>query len=192
MNKLILSLCDYTGQWAAPYREAGYDVALVDLKYGTDVRQLAATALELPPIHGILAAPPCTHFSRMGAKYWSQKDADGRTAEAAEVVRAIMSIIEQCRPEWWVMENPIGRMHRVVEEIGEPVYKFDPFEFGDPYRKRTWLWGRFRLPTPNALFALPERFPHGGWTVYKHKTGRPVERSRTPQGFARAFFEANP
>ncbi len=31
MNRLILSLCDYSGSWSAPYVEAGYRVVRVDL-----------------------------------------------------------------------------------------------------------------------------------------------------------------
>jgi hypothetical protein len=41
--QLILSLCDYTGEWSKPYRDNGYDVVQVDLAHGQDVR-----LLELP------------------------------------------------------------------------------------------------------------------------------------------------
>ena len=34
----ILSLCDFTGEWSRPYREAGYDVRQVDIKHDDDVR----------------------------------------------------------------------------------------------------------------------------------------------------------
>jgi|TARA_R100000501_G_C2548953_1_gene64445 superfamily I DNA and RNA helicase len=34
----IISLCDFTGEWSRPYKEAGYDVLQVDLKHGQDVR----------------------------------------------------------------------------------------------------------------------------------------------------------
>ena len=64
MKGTILSLCDFTGSWSRPYREAGYHVVQVDLQHGQDVRLLRRLA---EPVHGILAAPPCTHFSRSGA-----------------------------------------------------------------------------------------------------------------------------
>jgi hypothetical protein len=60
----ILSLCDLTGNWSRPYEEAGYDVVRIDIQLGQDVRLLRFDPM---PIHGILAAPPCTHFSRAGA-----------------------------------------------------------------------------------------------------------------------------
>ena len=57
-ERLILDLCGGTGAWSKPYREAGYTVRSVDLP--EDVR-----LVEQPkePVHGILAAPPCTVFS---------------------------------------------------------------------------------------------------------------------------------
>jgi hypothetical protein len=63
--QLILSLCDYTGEWSRPYREDDYDVIQVDLGHGQDVR-----LMELPskPVHGVLAAPPCTVFANSAGK----------------------------------------------------------------------------------------------------------------------------
>ncbi len=66
----VLSLCDYTGNWSRPYREAGYDVRQVDLQHGDDVRLFEA----LPyPVRGVLAAPPCTDFAGSGARWWEGK-----------------------------------------------------------------------------------------------------------------------
>lgn len=31
---IVISLCDFTGEWPRPYREAGYNVIQVDLKHG--------------------------------------------------------------------------------------------------------------------------------------------------------------
>jgi hypothetical protein len=71
---LILSLCDYSGVWSQPYVDDAYDVVRVDLKHGQDVR-----LLELPdrPVHGILAAPPCTVFANSGAR-WERTDDEMR------------------------------------------------------------------------------------------------------------------
>lgn len=63
--KTILSLCDYTGAWSDPYRDAGYDVIMVDLANGKDVRLLPYPTGR---VHGILAAPPCTHFALSGTR----------------------------------------------------------------------------------------------------------------------------
>ena len=42
--RTILSLCDLTGEWPRPYREAGYEVIALDLQRGEDVRLLEAAA----------------------------------------------------------------------------------------------------------------------------------------------------
>ena len=95
------------------------------------------------------------------------------------------------RPVWWALENPQGYLKTW---LGEPQLKFDPCHYGDPYTKRTWVWG---------VFTAPERSPvpaRDSW-VRKHVPGErrqtgqartTTERSITPPGFARAFFRANP
>ena len=73
-NKIILDLCGGTGSWSKPYKDNGYDVRLITLPE-IDVRKY-----HLPnKVYGVLAAPPCTHFSVSGAQYWKAKDSDGRT-----------------------------------------------------------------------------------------------------------------
>src|SRR5689334_18789953 len=125
----VLSLCDYSGAWSKPYRDAGYEVVQVDLKLGLDVR-----LLEHPGhVHGVLAAPPCTAFAGSGAQYWADKDADGRTLEGLALVDACLRIVATCRPQWWALENPVGRLRRW---LGPPRLAFDPCDYGDPYTKR--------------------------------------------------------
>lgn len=189
----ILSLCDYTGNWAAPYREAGYSVRLVDAKHGDDVRSLPYIE---GGVHGILAAPPCTEFSGSGAQYWPEKDADGRTLAALSIVHACLALVAIYRPAWWALENPVGRLNRW---IGPPTFTFDPCDFGDAYTKRTHLWGRFVAPLPLFIgghqSVEPERVcSQGSWLMkLGGKSERTKElRSATPMGFARAFFAANP
>jgi hypothetical protein len=145
-------------------------------------------------VHGILAAPPCDHFSVSGAQYWPAKDADGRTADALAIVDACLRIIRETSPTFWALENPIGRLRRLrAFELGEPRLIFDPCDYGDPYTKRTLLWGRFSLPerTPVKPIRVSSQ---GSWV---QRLGGKSERTKrlrgiTPPGFARAFFEANP
>ena len=62
----ILSLCDFTGTWPAPYRAAGYRVTSLDIKTTGDLRLL--NPLDFGPVLGILAARPCTHFACSGSR----------------------------------------------------------------------------------------------------------------------------
>ena len=38
MTKTIISLCDYSGNWSKPYKDNGFEVIKVDLKFGDDIR----------------------------------------------------------------------------------------------------------------------------------------------------------
>src|SRR5208282_1856863 len=96
------------------------------------------------PIHGILAAPPCDHFAVSGARWWADKGEDAVLAGLA-IVDACLRAVAIYRPEWWALENPVGRLNRW---LGPPAWSFDPCDFGDPYTKRTNLWGHFTPPTP--------------------------------------------
>lgn len=190
-GRVILSLCDFTGNWSAPYREAGYDVRLVDLAHGQDVRLLTFPDV---PVHGILAAPPCTCFANSGA--WVPRT-DAEMVEALSVVDACLRFVAVCNPAWWCLENPVGKLRRY---LGEPVMRFDPCDYGDAWTKKTCLWGRFAPPVPDSLLVTtrsvkPVRVCEQGSWVQKlgGKSDRTKRlRSATPPGFARAFFEANP
>jgi hypothetical protein len=187
--KTVLDLCGGTGSWSQPYAEAGYNVIVVTLPE-VDVRDYQPPA----EVHGILAAPPCDHFSVSGAQYWKAKDADGRTADALEIVDACLYIIKQANPVWWALENPIGRLRKLrAAELGEPRLSFDPWEYGDPYTKKTLLWGRFNLPERQPV--EPERVcKQGSWVQRLGSKSEKTKRLRsiTPPGFAKAFYQANP
>lgn len=140
------------------------------------------------PVHGILCAPPCTHFSRAGAWKWAEK---GETAilEGLAIVDACLRAVAIYRPAFWALENPIGRLK---DYLGEPAFRFDPCDFGDPWTKRTWLWGHF---TPPVGFFCPSAVavePTLGDRTTRLSSGQRNQRSATPLAFARAFFEANP
>src|SRR5215469_4304733 len=174
----ILSLCDYTGNWSRPYREAGYDVRQVDLVHGDDIRLFEA----LPyPVRGVLAAPPCTQFASSGARWWKEKNKQQYLlTDALALIDACCRIILIHRPQWWVIENPVGRLNRW---LGEPVMLFDPADYGDPYTKKTCLWGRFNAPFKSPVPAIEGSKMH----LMSPSPDRPAKRSETPMGFARAF-----
>lgn len=177
-DKIILDLCGGTGSWSKPYKENGYDVRLITLpEY--DVRTYR------PPdnVYGILAAPPCTHLAVSGARWWEKK---GKKAlfEALSIVDACMRIILISHPHFWCLENPVGRL---VHYLGKPKMYFNPCDYGDPYTKKTALWGEFNIPKKNPVK------PSGKnpiWYMSPRKN-RSKERSITPAGFAKAFFKSN-
>lgn len=212
-DKIILDLCGGTGAWSRPYKKAGYDVRNITLpEY--DVRTYK------PPdnVYGILSAPPCTMFSF--ARTNAKKLRDFK--EGMECVRACLNIIWSCMEiqqdtnirktslKFWALENPYFGF--LINFLGKPSFVFDPWEFGDAYKKRTALWGYFNEPL-KTHFNITEVMTDE--QIEKHKTNSQVipkfdymkskdihpdkfgvltrqeRRAITPAGFARAFFEAN-
>lgn len=193
-DKIILDLCGGTGSWAKPYKDAGYDVWTVTFPEN-DVRGYYGM---LPKnIYGIFAAPPCTMFSLARTTAKTKRD----FAEGMEIVEACMKIIWQCRKRgklaFWALENPMGYLRQF---LGKPAFTFDPSEFGEDYNKTTDLWGYFNEPKRKQA---KKRFPSTDKNTRKlppipedyerDETMSPLQirRSITPQGFARAFYEAN-
>jgi hypothetical protein len=158
------------------------------LRTGGDVRLFKALAY---PVRGVLAAPPCSEFARSGARWWEGKG-DDALRDALAIVDACCRIVLVHRPQWWVIENPIGRL---CHYLGEAQMTFDPADYGgyiggegDNYTKRTCLWGRFNPPMKAKVMASDgSRMLRMGETI-----GRKAARAETPMGFANAFFEANP
>lgn len=182
-QRIIYDLCGATGSWSSPYAlDKNYIVHVIDIKDGQDVRWLKKPAEN---VHGVLAAPPCTHFSLSGAQYWPEKDNDGRTLNDIAIMDACIRFIFAVNPIWWCLENPIGRM---VEFLGEPVMRFDPYLYGDPYTKKTCLWGKFNRPKIKPVE------PSEGSKMHRlpPSLNRQELRALTPPGFAAAFKEANP
>jgi hypothetical protein len=181
-DKIILDLCGGTGSWSKPYKDAGYDVRVIDLKLGDDVRLLKKPEEK---IYGILAAPDCTHFAASGARWWEAKGSSA-LMQGLSIVDACLRIVTVCNPVFWCLENPVGRLRHY---LGKPVMTFNPCDYGDPYTKKTCLWGKFNPPPPN-----PVEPTEGSklWKMYGGKSEKTKTiRSITPQGFAKAFFEAN-
>jgi hypothetical protein len=213
--KTILSLYDYTGFWSRPYHDASYNVIQVDIKHGDNIFDLTRAWVKMQgPIHGILCAHPCDDFSVSGARWFAEKDADGRTAQSAKMANHTLDLIEWANPVWWVWENPVGRMNRIVPRMKQwgpqrnpntsKVY-FDPCEYGgwlnpprDHYGKKTCLWGRFTYPVAKPVepvILTDSKGNKGSWMWLKlgGKTEKTKElRSATPMGFAKAFFQSNP
>jgi len=88
----------------------------------------------------------------------------------------------------------VGRLDECVPELkGKRLLMFDPCEFGDPYTKRTILWGHFS-PFLVRHILPPERVSAQGSSVMRlgGRSARTKQRlSVTPPGFASAFFQAN-
>ncbi len=219
-EEIILDLCGGTGSWSKPFKDRGFDVRVLTLP-DFDVEKWKEDKEFVDLLHsnkvvGILAAPPCTMFSIARNDKTAKKPRD--TRKGMKTVNACLEIIWEClyKPykisenslKFWAMENPNGYLKRF---LGNPVLDFQPHYYGDPYSKRTLIWGMFELPTRNDVkkrdfehpttkgakdyvscvehFADLKQIPEG----YMEKTGinkRDTLRSMTPKGFAEQFCKA--
>lgn len=213
--KIILDLCGGTGSWAKPYKDAGYDVITITLPdYDILRTEINKNHIFFPhkhcekygagrginvlksDVYGILAAPPCTMFSMARTRAKTPRN----LREGMETVIACLEIIWTCqyegkRLQFWAIENPKARLRWF---LGKAPYTFNPFEFGDRYRKPTDLWGNFNEPTKNPVKLKKDELERMGSNSRRlpildgiRKGDRQARRSITPQGFAKAFFKAN-
>lgn len=179
-EEIIYDLCGGTGSWSLPYKQAGFEVRIIDMNKGGDVRLLHKPNCG---VFGVLAAPPCTDLAGSGARWWKEK---GKSAllNALAVVDACLRIVMVTEPVFWALEQPVGRL---VKYIGKPVMYFNPCDYGDPYTKKTALWGKFNIPKKNPVEPVEGSKIH----LMPPSEERAKLRSITPAGFAKAFFEAN-
>ena len=198
-SKVVLSFFDLSGVWSAPWEQAGYDVWRFDIQSDPDMGDVNNFSTEFfsdwfssfegKEIHAILAACPCTDFASSGARHFAAKDADGRTVASVRLVQQTLAAIEYFKPAVWALENPVGRIEKLG---GLPPWRlsFDPNDIGEPYTKKTLIWGRFNGDLPIAPVE-----PKEGSKMWARFGGKSLKtknaRSVTPEGFAYAFFMAN-
>lgn len=202
-DKIILDLCGGTGAWSKPYAEAGYDVRVITLP-DNDVREYI---LDCQP-YGILAAPPCGQFSNARLTPATPRDLRG----AMEIVDACQKIIWEAQYDldspiskntplkFWALENSDGMLKQF---LGYPPFHFSPYEYGDPWKKRTNIWGYFNIPKKKPVEPTVIKHSKLGVTALEKLHGKIPEgyelkerkdkilRAITPPGFSQAFFEAN-
>jgi N12 class adenine-specific DNA methylase len=198
-DKVVLSFFDLTGKWSQPWEEAGYQVYRFDIQDDPEMGDVHNFSTEFfndwfgnfdgQDIYAILAACPCTDFAVSGARHFAAKDADGRTVASVKLVHQTLAAIEYFKPSIWAIENPVGR----IEKLGSlPPWRlsFDPYHLGEPYTKKTLIWGRFNADLPVAPVE-----PTEGSKMHSQYGGKSIAtknaRSATPEGFSYGFFMAN-
>lgn len=210
MRDTVLCLCDLTGNFAAPWIEAGYRSILVDPQHGHGV-SFEGTSLKVgfcidhpvtwsvirqyaADIAFVAAFPPCTDLAVSGARWFSSKGEEDPAFQfkAMQVVWQCHVIAEMLGVPYFI-ENPVSQISSLWRK---PDYIFHPWQYagwceGDNYTKKTCLWtgGGFIMPEPKGESGLGDPDDR----IHKCAPGpeRANIRSATPMGFSRAVFEAN-
>lgn len=219
-DKIILDLCGGTGAWGDPYRRAGYVVDNMTLPR-VDILEIEKMFLYIrnierehdAKVYGILAAPPCTEFSKAA---WNKKRVDRNFKNGMNTVKACLKIIWEIQIagaplKFWALENPMGYLYNF---LGKPAFYFQPWQFGEQgflATKRTAIWGYFKEPKRTIYKRnIPFISPHTSkrdelkeitipiFEKFQRKkenkewySANTSERAITPPGFAQAFFETN-
>lgn len=154
----------------------------------------------------IICNPPCTHLSVSGARHFEKKRADGRQRDAIELFCQFLKA--DC--ERVAIENPVNIISgdyvkqwfpNLCEKYGLPIkpqQTINPFEFGNPARKKTCLWlrGLQNLKATNVVTPklISYKTRDGRTVTFSEdycKTGpdRGKGRSKTYSGIAQAMAD---
>lgn len=125
-----------------------------------DVTQLLAENWDM-----IIAFPPCTHLATSGARWFKQKQLDGRQQQGIDFFMQFVN--SNCKRV--AIENPVGIMST---KYRRPDQIIQPWMFGDPFQKSTCLWLK-NLPqlTPTDIVEK------GEFKTWVDKNGRTKRQS---------------
>ena len=140
----------------------------------------------------VIAFPPCTDLASSGAAWFEQKRKDGRQQASID----FFMLFTRLECQRIVIENPVGIMSNIYRKPDQIV---QPYQYGDPYEKRTCLWLKgvpllkptnVVKPEARTQYASGKSMP----TWYAKAWGKPkAERSRirskTFIGIARAMAQ---
>lgn len=127
----------------------------------------------------IIAFPPCTDLAVSGARWFKEKQKDGRQTESI----MFFLMFTQLNCEHVAIENPVGIMST---HYRKPDQIIQPWQFGHGETKATCLWlkGLPALKPTNIVTGRNQR-------IWKMPPGpnRQKDRSKTFPGIAKAMAE---
>lgn len=162
----VLVACEYSATVRDAFRARGFDAWSCDLlptegdprwHFEGDVFKCLA---RFRPFDLLIAHPPCNHLAASGAQYWPAKRADGRQQSAIDFFLAL----HNAPVPHVAIENPVGIIGTVFRKADQIV---QPWQFGDPFNKKTCLWLR-GLPklTPTNVVE-----PTHNWGTNSYRSG---------------------
>ena len=147
----------------------------------------------------IIAFPPCTYLTVTGNRWFNVErygeSAVQRHRDRVDAIKFFMAFANaDC--ERIAIENPVGIMS---SKWRKPNQIINPYEFGDPFEKKTCLWlkGMPELKPTNIVEAPPRKHFESGKTMpawyadvwHLPKEERAKLRSKTFPGIAKAMAE---
>lgn len=192
----VLVACEESQEVAKAFREKGHDAFSCDIQPCSGGRpewHIQENVISVV-MNGIdewdlmIAFPPCTHLAVSGARWFKEKQEDGRQHQAINFFLKLTKLpIEKI-----AIENPVGIMST---KWRKPDQIIQPYQFGHPESKKTCLWLKnLPLLQPTNIMELPES---GYWDNQtpsgQNKLGpspdRGKIRSKTYKGIAEAMAD---
>jgi len=173
----VLVACECSGVVRRAFRQRGHDAWSCDLRYAEDNgHHIRANVLSVlgDDWDLMVAHPPCTYLSYAGARWWKRP---GRLEKQQAALEFFRELLNAPIPKI-AIENPRGIAAQLIRKPDDII---EPYEFGDPFKKRTYLWLK-NLPPLMATFICTEY--QINWTSSVHGS---VARSRTFPGIAAAM-----
>jgi len=181
----VLVACEFSGRVRDAFIAKGHDAISCDLLPSDgphiqgDVRGLLREPWDL-----VICHPPCTRLCNSGVRWLHERNLWQEMEEAAQF---FLECLEANSPKVAV-ENPV--MHRYAREIigRGPDFTIQPWNFGDPFKKRTCFWTRGLdplMPTSNMTAAEAIAEVH----LMPPSEDRWKKRSITYQGIANAMAD---
>jgi len=183
----VLVACEYSGRVRDAFLALGHDAVSCDLlpseAPGPHI-QGDVTPLLREPWDLVVAHPSCTYLANSGVRWRVERREWGQIALA---VAFFVQCLNANAPRVAV-ENPV--MHRYGrDQIGRgPDFTVQPWQFGDPYRKRTCFWTR-GLPPLRPTSAMTASSAEAACHRAPPSPDRWKDRSRTYPGIANAIAD---
>ena len=185
----VLIACEFSGRVRDAFLALGYDAISCDLlPTESPGPHICGDVLPLlrEPWDLIIAHPPCTYMANSGVRWLYEKL--GRWELMREGAVFFKQFLDANSPRIAV-ENPV--MHRHAAEIigHRQDFSVQPWQFGDPFRKRTCFW---TIGLPALVPTTPEATADGT-EAYCHMLGPSPDRwklrSMTYPGIANALAD---
>lgn len=150
----------HRGGWAQALRDLGWDVTTVDFDRAFQpdicIDVLKLTAADLREKYGhfdfIVASPPCESYSVCSIGHHWQSSGVPKSQKAKDAIillKHTIDLIEELKPSYWLLENPVGMMRKIPFMQLLPQQTVTYCQYGDtggmdgkPRQKPTDLWGR--------------------------------------------------
>ena len=187
----VLVACEESQAVTLALRDEGveaYSCDLLPCSGGHPEWHIQADALQVCKIKwdAVIAFPPCTNLAVSGARWFPDKQRDGRQQMSIGFFLAFTALDHiPCV----AIENPIGIMSRLYRQ---PDQIIQPYMFGHPETKATCLWlkGLPKLTPTNNVKTVMDTLPANE----KHRVHemppspmRGMLRSKTYKGVAKAM-----